>query len=109
MELASYLLVDLTGGFRTLEKMNTLEWSDLVTVFEVHTLPKIFGVFVKNTSKILSFLVGVLTSFERPLCCVRDFKSSLLMSPAIINLAFGEVARMLSQELTNKSIKAVSQ
>ena len=45
---------------------------------------------------------------ERLLCWVRDFKSSLLMSPAIINLAFGEVARMLSQEFTKKSIKAVS-
>ena len=80
----------------------------MVTLFEVHTLPKIFGVFVRNTSKILSFLVGVLTSCEKPLCCVRDFKSSLLMSPAIINLAFGEVARMLSQEFTKNSIKAVS-
>ena len=67
---------DLTEGFHTLGKMNRLEWSDLVTLFEVHTLPKIFGVFVRNTSKILSFLVGVLTSCERPLCCVRDFKSS---------------------------------
>lgn len=76
----------------------------------MHTFPKIFGVFVKRTSKILSFLVGCLvTCFERPLCYVhvRDFKSSLLMSPAI-NLAFGEVARMLSQELTKNSIKAVS-
>ena len=45
---------------------------------------------------------------ERPLCWVRDFKSSLLMSPAIINIAFGKVARMLSQEFTKKSIKAVS-
>ena len=76
-----------------------------------HTLrstysPKMCGVFVKNTSKILSFLVGVLTSCERPLCCVRDLKSSLLMSQAIINLAFSEVARKLSQELTKKSIKA---
>ena len=34
-----------------------------------------------------SFL-GVLASFERPLSCVREFKSSLLMSPAVINLAF---------------------
>ena len=88
--------------------MNTLEWSDLVTLFEVHTFPKIFGVFVRNTSKILSFLVGVLTSCKRPLCCVRNFKSNLLMSPAIITLAFGEVARMLSQELTKNSKKAVS-
>ena len=100
--------VDLTRGFRTLGKMNTLEWLDLVTLFEVHTLPKIFGVFVKNTSKILSYLVGVLTSCERPLCCVRDFKSSLLMSPPIISLAFDEVVRMLSQEFTKQSIKAVS-
>ena len=46
---------------------------------------------------------GVLTKFERPLCCVhvRDFESSLLMSPAI-NLAFGEVSRMLSQFHNNQ-------
>ena len=46
---------------------------------------------------------GVLTSFERPLCCVhlRDFKSSLFMSPAI-NLAFGEVSKMLSQFHNNQ-------
>ena len=71
-------------------------------------MEKIFGVFVRNTSKILSFLVEVLTSYERPLCWVRDFKSSLLMSPAIINLAFGGVARMLSQEFIKNSIKSVS-
>ena len=47
--------------------------------------PKIFGVYVRNTSKILTFLFG---SFERPLSCVREFKSSLLMSLAVNNLAF---------------------
>ena len=31
---------------------------------------------------------GVLTSFESPLSCVREFKSSLLMSLAVNNLAF---------------------
>ena len=91
-----------------LGKTDTLEWSDLVTLFEVHTLPKIFCVFVKNVSKILSFLVGYLTSCERPLCFVRDFKSSLLLSPAISALAFDEGARMISQEFTKNSIKAVS-
>ena len=69
-------------------------------------------VFVRNTSKTLSFLFRSLDQFRKTtlICCVhvRDFKSSLLMSPAI-NLVFGEVSRMLSQKSTKNSIKAVSQ
>ena len=95
---------DLTGGFPTLEKINTLEWSDLATFLEVHTFPKIFGVrYSEILPKHCHSFSGVLTSFERPLCCVhvRDFKSSLLMSPAI-NLASGEVSKMLSQFHNNQ-------
>ena len=78
---------NLTGGLCTLGKM-TLEWSDLVRFLEVNTFPKYSVYLSEILPKYCHSCSGVLASFERPLSCVREFKSSLLMSPAVINLAF---------------------